>query len=170
MTSIEQQIQEITKDGKGTFVNFQNTEDFTVLDADTREFLKVYGVYNDEYAMPPIITDGQLRVHNNELIMFAEDDVRQKYCIKTSTNEVVLLDVNNRAHIINTSIRKLVESQYTLALYLDTIEAREVFGAYQENHVKYAANLKLMLEQVEPQIMNLAIWSTQIEERENGVI
>ena len=77
---------------------------------------------------------------------------------------------NNKQLVVNSSIQKLIEAQYTLNEYIDKYESKEVLGEYQLNHKKYAQKLKEMLEVVESNIMQYPIWANQISERELGTI
>ena len=170
MVSIEKQISYISKNGLGNFVKYKNTEDFLELDTETREFLKDYGIYSYEYTLPALITDGLLKKYNDDLIFVGYDDVNQKYCININTKELVLVMANNKQLVVNSSIQKLIEAQYTLNEYIDKYESKEVLGEYQLNHKKYAQKLKEMLEVVESNIMQYPIWANRISERELGTI
>lgn len=172
METIEEQFKLIMADGLGDVIKFSNTNEFLELNLENRDFLKNYGIISYEYNMPSIITDGILKKYDETLIQIGIDTVDYPYCIDINTNEFLFIDKNKNKHIINSSIKKFIETYYILTKFQIEIEEKEIYGEYweNENYKKYAQKLKELFLEVEPNIMEYDIWSNQVLERELGVI
>jgi hypothetical protein len=158
--------------GKDNFVKFTNTEDFPQLSNKLKIFLKDIGIYSNRKGYPYLTTDGKLKKFNDTLIQIGEGIVGYPYCIDISNKErIVGYDLKDKSlYNVNASIEKYIECLYTTYYFSDEFESKEKFGAYHENHKKYAKELLKMFEKIEPKAMELPTWGGLIEEMESGVL
>ena len=171
--TFEEKIKYIDKDkGFGKFVKFTNVEDFPKLDNETKSILKNYGVYS--YHQGRLITDGKLIKIDDTKIQFGKSPwVEVLYYIDISKNNAIFghIKSENRNFPVNNSLKKYIECLFIMRYYSVEIEGEEIFGEYYENqnYKKYAAKLKEMFLEIEPNIMKTS-WSSEVLEREIGAL
>lgn len=171
--TFEEKIKYIAKDkGFGTFIKFSNVDDFPNLDNETKNILKNYGVYS--FKKGRLITEGKLIKIDEHRIQFGKSPyINTIYFIDTSKNNKIFgLDYSdNEIFPVNTSLKKYLECLFVMYYYSEEVEGEEIFGPYFENqnYVKYAAKLKEMFLEIEPNIMEF-YWSADVIERNLGVL
>jgi hypothetical protein len=95
------------------------------------------------------------------------------YYIDVSKNNAIFghIKSENRSFPVNTSLKKYLECLFVMYYFSEEIEGEEIFGEYyiNENYKKYAAKLKEMFFEIEPDIMKTS-WSSEVLEREIGAL
>ena len=95
------------------------------------------------------------------------------YYLDVSKNNAIFghIKSENRSFPVNTSIKKYLECLFVMYYFSEEIEGEEIFGEYyvNENYKKYAAKLKEMFLEIEPNIMKTS-WSSEVLEREIGAL
>ena len=89
MTSLKEKVDYIIQDGLGKFVKYTNTEEFTELSLDTRNFLKEFGLYSYKYDFPPLFTNGRLEKINEKYIKVGQEDLGNAFCIDIDTGRPI---------------------------------------------------------------------------------
>ena len=157
-TTIEQQVTFLKND---KFVKYTNTDEFSELSEETKDFLKTYGLpCNDFGTYPNFMSDGKLKKFSPDLIE-----------IGLSNTKVVFYDLDTKEiDIVNSSVQKFLACRYVMAYYYKEIEYKKKYGDYYPNNKKYAQILREMLNEVEPDIENFPTWQDELFQKELGVI
>jgi len=168
--TLEEKVEYI---GKDKFVKFTNTDDFPKLSNNLKKILKEVGVYSYRKGYPYLLTDGKLVQFDKNLIQFGKSHIMENpFCIDISNKErIVGYDLKDKSiDIINTSLEKYIDCLYILQYYTNEIEGKEKFGPYYKNHKKYAKELLIMFEKIEPKAMEYPTWGGRIYEMDLGVL
>jgi hypothetical protein len=157
----------------GTFKIFADTDQFPELSEATRMLLKDVGLFHAPGDYPYLHINNELVRLNDSLICIGKNRVDNPVCIDPSDDEKVILYRSGESKVvINTSIRRFLETQYIFYYYYSEIEFKELLGAYREdeNRLKYTQILKDMLLRVEPELMQFNFWSEHILDMETGIL
>lgn len=158
--------------GRDKFVKYTNTDEFPELSEEVRNFLKNIGIYSNEKGYPYLTINGKLKKFKENCIQFGEGHVGTIYYIDILDGERIKGHDEDEDYtsLINSSILKYINCLYALYYYTDEIEDKEIYGEYWKNHKKYAAKLKELFEEYEPNIEKYSTWAGRVEEMDLGII
>lgn len=163
--TIDQKVEYL---GNENFVRIGNVDSFKSINPDTRNILKQYGVYSNEFSYPYLTADKSLQSISIDYIKFGETDTKALMCIDVKNNDRIVSIRSGDVTVVNSGIKTYIECLYTLKYFSREIEWKNALGEYSVHRKKYAQKLLAMFNEVEGNIENFPIWYVQVYERELG--
>lgn len=148
---------------------------YSKLSSKTKTILYEVGIPNYKgYGGEYIVLD-KLRLIDNKYLQFAKESFFENYlrCIDLETGNIFNIntypDNSIEKYTINSDLESYLKYVYIYDRFRKEIKIPEELGDYDENHSKYAKELKKRLLQVNNDV-NDGSWANLIEEMDLGVI
>lgn len=150
------------------------------LSATTKKILYEIGLPNYHgYGGDYIMLDN-LQLVDKQYLQFATRDFDEEYykrCIDLNTGKVVFnlkfdyarKEGDETYHILNSDLETYLKYIYIYDKFRNEVKIHEKLGAYDDNHSKYAKELKKQLLNINSDV-NFGSWADLIEEMDLGVI
>lgn len=141
----------------------------------TKKILYEIGIPNYKGYGGEYIVSDKLQLINNKYLQFANESFFENYlrCIDLETGNIINInsypDNSTEKYIINSDLESYLKYVYTYTRYMQEVEIPEKLGEYDENHSKYAKELKSRFLKVNNDVNDTSWWEL-IEEMDLGVI
>jgi hypothetical protein len=167
MITLEIIYEYLRKDNK--LVKFTNVADFPTITGSTKTILEEFGLIHDPYTSPSMECNGKLKQLQDDLILVGESAVGTNFCLDMQMRFVLISPRLNSPRILNSSLEKYMRCTYAFSNFMRYQVFKETLGTWNDSHPKYAAVLKDLLEAEDTGCTDNVLWSSIIEEMENGI-